>query len=123
MPVNPNHRAIEGVLTYPDADALPEVPDLAVIATPPTVPGLIAELGARGTKAVVVITAGFGEGTDEARRKPAAGHARCGAAAPCASSAPTASASWFPEVGLNASFATSRRSTAISRSSRSPERS
>jgi acetyltransferase len=67
MPVNPNHRAIEGVLAYPSADALPEVPDLAVIATPPpTVPGLIAELGARGTKAVVVITAGFGEGNDDA---------------------------------------------------------
>src|SRR5207344_515101 len=36
--------------------------DLAVVATPPdTVPGLVAELGARGTRAAVVITAGFGE--------------------------------------------------------------
>ena len=42
--------------------SLPRIPDLAVIVTPPaTVPGLIAELGARGTKAAVVITAGFGE--------------------------------------------------------------
>ena len=66
MPVNPKHRAIEGVLTYPDAQSLPEVPDLAVIATPPaSVPALIAELGARGTRAVVVITAGFGEGGGE----------------------------------------------------------
>jgi len=48
MPVNPEHRAIEGVLTYTDAEALPEVPDLAVIATPPdTVPGLIADFAAR----------------------------------------------------------------------------
>ncbi len=38
-------------------------PDLAVLATPPkTVPGLIAELGKRGCKAAVVVTAGFGEG-------------------------------------------------------------
>jgi len=62
MPVNPKHRKIKGVCTYPDVANLPETPDLAVIATPPsTVPGIIAELGKRGTKAAVVITAGFGE--------------------------------------------------------------
>src|SRR3972149_2427995 len=65
MPVNPRHRAIEGVLTYPDVASLPMTPDLAVIAPPPEpVPGLIADLGARGTRAAVVITAGFGEGVD-----------------------------------------------------------
>ena len=38
-------------------------PTLAIIATPgEAVPGLVAALGARGTKAAVVITAGFGEG-------------------------------------------------------------
>jgi acetyltransferase len=63
MPVNPKHRAVERVLTYPDVASLPLVPDLAVIATPPeTVPGIIADLAARGTKGAVVITAGFGEG-------------------------------------------------------------
>ena len=63
MPVNPKHGAIEGVLAYPDVASLPLVPDLAVIGTPPeTVPGIIAELAGRGTKAAVVITAGFGEG-------------------------------------------------------------
>jgi len=62
MPVNPRHRKIKGVRTYPDVASLPEAPDLAVIATPPgSVPGIIAELGERGTKAAVVITAGFGE--------------------------------------------------------------
>ena len=67
MPVNPKHRAIEGVLTYRDVASLPQTPDLAVICTPPdTVPGIVAELGKRGTKAVVVITAGFGEGDDRA---------------------------------------------------------
>src|SRR5512144_2230711 len=66
MPVNPKHRAIEGVLTYPDAAALPVVPDLAVIATPPdAVPGLVEAFGAHGTRGIVVITAGFGEGGDE----------------------------------------------------------
>ncbi|MBI1207564.1 MAG: GNAT family N-acetyltransferase [Azospirillum sp.] len=62
MPVHPRERAIEGVLAYPSVAALPLTPDLAVICTPPdSVPGLIDELGARGTKAAVVITAGFGE--------------------------------------------------------------
>ena len=62
MPVNPKHQAIEGVLTYPDIASLPLTPDLAVISTPPdSVPGIIAEAGARGTKAAVIITAGFGE--------------------------------------------------------------
>ncbi|MDM7945583.1 MAG: GNAT family N-acetyltransferase [Oceanibaculum nanhaiense] len=61
MPVNPKHRAVEGVLAYPDVASLPLTPDLAVICTPPdSVPGLIAELGARGTKAAIIITAGLG---------------------------------------------------------------
>jgi acetyltransferase len=65
MPVNPKHRSIEGVLAYPDETSLPVVPDLAVICTPPkAVPGIISALGKRGTKAAVVITAGFGEGED-----------------------------------------------------------
>ncbi len=70
MPVNPHHEAIEGVLSYSDIASLPRTPDLAVIATPPaTIPPLIRELGARGTKAVIVISAGFSElATEEGRR-------------------------------------------------------
>jgi acetyltransferase len=65
MPVNPNAGSVNGVLTYNDVASLPVTPDLAIICTPPkTVPGLIAELGARGTKAAIVVTAGFGESTD-----------------------------------------------------------
>jgi acetyltransferase len=60
--VNPHHQTLDGLPVYPTVADLPSAPDLAVIVTPPdTVPGLIAELGARGTKAAVVITAGFGE--------------------------------------------------------------
>ena len=62
MLVNPHHRSIDGVPVHRDIASLPEVPDLAVIATPPeTVPGVIGDLGARGTRAAVVIGAGFGE--------------------------------------------------------------
>lgn len=64
IPVNPKHKSVAGVLCYSDVGSLPFAPDLAVICTPPpTVPGLISELGARGTKAAVIITAGF-EGSD-----------------------------------------------------------
>jgi acetyltransferase len=70
MPVHPHETAVEGVLAYKSVADLPVVPDLAVIATPPaSVPGLVAELGAKGCRAAVVVTAGFGEGGD------AAGHA------------------------------------------------
>ncbi|MFU8816144.1 MAG: GNAT family N-acetyltransferase [Pseudomonadales bacterium] len=69
LPVHRRHQSIQGVLAYPDVASLPVAPDLAVIATPPaTVPGLIAELGDRGTKAAVVISAGFAELGDEGRR-------------------------------------------------------
>jgi acetyltransferase len=69
MPVNPAHTSIGGMLAYKDVASLPITPDLAVICTPPkTVPGIVAELGARGTKGAVVITAGFNElGTTEGK--------------------------------------------------------
>jgi len=68
MLVNPHHRELEGMPVYPDVASLPQTPDLAVIVTPPeTVPGLIADLGARGTKAAAVITAGFGELGEQGR--------------------------------------------------------
>jgi acetyltransferase len=62
MLVNPHHRTIDRLPVYPNIATLPQVPDLAVITTPPaTMPSVISELGERGTRAAVVITAGFGE--------------------------------------------------------------
>jgi acetyltransferase len=58
FPVNPGAAAIQGLRAYPDVAALPAVPDLAVVCTPPAaVPGVIRQLGERGTRAAVVITA------------------------------------------------------------------
>lgn len=69
MPVNPHERSIEGVLCYNSVAELPVTPDLAVICTPPpTVPGLVDALGRRGTRAAVVISAGFGESGEAGRR-------------------------------------------------------
>lgn len=60
MFVNPRATEVLGQPCYPSAGSLPAAPDLAVIATPPrTVPDIIAELGAAGCRAAIVITAGF----------------------------------------------------------------
>ena len=60
MLVNPRHRTLGGLPVYADVESLPAPPDLAVICTPPaTVATLVAQLGARGTRAAIVITAGL----------------------------------------------------------------
>ena len=58
--VNPHHRSIDGVRCFPSLADLPGTPDLAVVATPPeSVPAIIGQAGALGTRAAVIITAGF----------------------------------------------------------------
>jgi acetyltransferase len=58
--VNPKHTRLDGEPCYAGIAQLPGAPELAVIATPPaTVPGLVAALGERGTRAVIVLTAGL----------------------------------------------------------------
>lgn len=61
FPVNPKYDTLSDMKVYPSVERLPEAPDLAVVCTPPeTVPGIIADLGKRGTKAAIVLTAGLG---------------------------------------------------------------
>ncbi len=61
-PVNPKYEEIFGLRTYKSCRELPEAPDLAVIAVPAkAVPQVIEECGGRGTKAAIVISAGFKE--------------------------------------------------------------
>ena len=56
-PVNPKYEQLRGIPCYPRLSALPRAPDLAIICTPPdTVPALIADLGARGTRGAIVLT-------------------------------------------------------------------
>ena len=63
--VNPKYGDVAGVPCFADIDSLPEVPDLAVIATPAdTVPALLDRLGRIGTRAAIVISAGNGHGND-----------------------------------------------------------
>ena len=106
MLVNPKYAEIDGEACHPDVASLPAPPDLAVVVTPPpTVPAIIAELGARGTKAAVVITAGFGEGGAE--RGQALRQAMLDAARPhlLRIVGPNCLGVMVPGCGLNATFA------------------
>lgn len=59
-PVNPHHSEVEGRPVVPSVEHLPLAPDLAVICTPPaTVPDIVRGLGAHGTRAAIVLTAGL----------------------------------------------------------------
>lgn len=61
--VNPHRVDRPGVVWCRSVEDLPEAPDVAVIVTPAaTVPGLIAALGAAGTRLAAVISAGLGDG-------------------------------------------------------------
>jgi acetyltransferase len=60
FPVNPKYDTLAGLKTYASVKHLPAAPELAVICTPPAIiPALIAELGACGTRAAIVLTAGL----------------------------------------------------------------
>ena len=60
--VNPKHTEIMGVPCFPSITDLPEAVDLVfIIVPPPSVPGALRECAAKGVKAVLVITAGYGE--------------------------------------------------------------
>ncbi len=61
-PVNPTRQSILGIRAYPSIAAVPEPCDLAVIVTPaPTVPKVVDECIAAGTKGLIIISAGFKE--------------------------------------------------------------
>jgi acetyltransferase len=105
-PVNPRHAEVQGRRCYGSVATLPEAPDMAVICTPPaTVPPLIAELGTRGTKTAVVITAGLGErdaATGKTLRQLALDAARPHLLRIVG---PNGVGVQLPPLGLNASFA------------------
>ena len=68
LPVNKKHPTVQGIAAYPDLASCPVVPDLVIVCVPASaVPGVVAQAGVLGVKAVCVISAGFAEtGTDGA---------------------------------------------------------
>jgi acetyltransferase len=104
MPVNPNYRAIGGALAWPSVADLPVVPDLGIVCTPPdAVAEVVGALRAKGARAAIVITAGFGEGgaaEGERRRRAVLEQSRG-----MRLIGPNVVGVLVPQSGLNASFA------------------
>lgn len=67
-PVNNKREAVQGIQAYPNIDALPNVPDLAIVCTPAaSVPDLVHECGRAGVGGMIILSAGFKEvGSDGA---------------------------------------------------------
>ncbi|RCJ26495.1 acetyl CoA synthetase subunit alpha [Nostoc sp. ATCC 43529] len=62
FPVNPKRHSILGIKAYATIFDVPEVVDLAVIATPaPTVPKIISQCTDAGVKGAIILSAGFKE--------------------------------------------------------------
>src|SRR3954470_13463112 len=104
--VNRHRGEIDGVEVFPGVASLPAAPDLAVLCTPAeSVPGLIAELGNKGTRAAVVVTAGLKQKT--ADDGPTLEQQMLDAAQPFLLRilGPNCIGELVPGMGLNASFA------------------
>lgn len=81
FPINPSRKEVQGLSCYPALDALPEVPEMVIIAVPgPAAEDAIAASAARGVKVAVLMASGFSEsdpvgGKEAERRMVRAAHA------------------------------------------------
>ena len=72
VPVNPAATSVEGVMAFPRVSAIPLDVDLAVIAVPcEQVESVVDDCVRKAVKAIVVISAGFGETGGEGREREA----------------------------------------------------
>ncbi len=103
--VNPKYKTLAGETCYPSLEDLPEPVDLAVVATPAkAVAGIVTQAALSGTRALAVITAGFGE-TGAAGKALERELARTAFNAGIPLLGPNCVGLLRPSIGLNASFA------------------
>jgi acetyltransferase len=97
--VNLKRSALDDAPVFRRAADLPSAPELAVLCTPAaTVPALIAELGAIGTRAAIIVTAGLSGAQKQATLEAARPHL-------LRLLGPNCIGLLSPHIGLNASFA------------------
>lgn len=104
--VNPKYRQVAGLTCHASVAALPQAPSLALICTPPaTVPGIVHQLGERGCRAAIILTAGLSAQRDALGRTLQ--QAALDAAHPFTLRllGPNCVGLLVPGIGLNASFA------------------
>ncbi len=105
-PVNPKYAQVAGRQAYASVKELPQAPELAVICTPPpTLPGLIEELGGRGSRAAVVLTAGVDGAADRKGRHITERMLQAAQPHLLRILGPNCVGFLVPGLGLNASFA------------------
>ncbi|MEF7612565.1 acetate--CoA ligase family protein [Aquincola sp. MAHUQ-54] len=69
-PINPSRPEVQGLRTYADLSALPEVPEVAIVAVPGDGAIVAADQCAQaGVKLVVMMSSGFGEVDAEGKRR------------------------------------------------------
>ena len=62
LPVNPNRETVQGFKSYPSVDALPQTPDIAIVAVPASAAlETITALAKKGTGGAILFSAGFAE--------------------------------------------------------------
>lgn len=62
LPVNPKRETVQGLKAYPSIDALPQTPDVAIVAVPAAaVLDTVTALAKRGCAGAVLFSAGFAE--------------------------------------------------------------
>src|SRR5690606_9089451 len=67
-PVNPRREVVQELRSYPDLAALPEVPDVVIVAVAGAhAVRAVEDCAAAGVKVAVVLASGFGEGSEEGR--------------------------------------------------------
>jgi acyl-CoA synthetase (NDP forming) len=65
LPINPHRSETQNLRSFPDLDALPEVPDVAIIAVAgDAAVEAVTQCAQRGVRAAVVMSSGFGETND-----------------------------------------------------------
>jgi len=68
-PVNPKAKTIQKIKCFKNITDIPETPDLVIISIPaPFIPEVLEQVGEKGTKNVVVISAGFKESGEEGQK-------------------------------------------------------
>ena len=67
--INPKRDEVQGQKAYSTLDAIDEIPDLAVVATPAqSIPAIVEACGERGIRMMLILSAGFRETGAEGRQ-------------------------------------------------------
>ncbi|SFE08071.1 acetate--CoA ligase family protein [Thermophagus xiamenensis] len=67
--INPRHDTVQGIASYKSVADLPQIPDLAILAIPAQLcVSVTEELTQKGTRAFIVISAGFSEDGPEGKK-------------------------------------------------------